>query len=156
MIVLRLVRVFVIFSLWAGPFFFMPSQVYAGLPIWCCPCGTECSWLNLGSWFCECRGRSPGCPYCQKNDPTMFKAKSFTENDMSDMESVPESLSSTVTNSDLAASMVGQMRGGKCASNKFSLRLLASAVDGLKIERATISENSIRDQILVFHTPTEK
>jgi hypothetical protein len=86
----------------------------------------------------------------------MFQAKSFTENDMLDMESVPESVSSTVTNSDLAASMIGQVRGGKCASNKFSLRLLASAVDGLKIERVTISENSIRDQILVFHTETEK
>ena len=156
MIVLKLFPAFMLFLLLAGPSLLAPSQVYAGLPIWCCPCGTECSWLNLGSWFCRCRGTDPSCPYCQKNDPTMFQAKSFNHDGVSDTESVAESVSSAVINSDLTASTISQMRGGKCASNKFSLRLLASAVDSFKFEPASFGEASIRDQILTFHTPAEK
>ena len=73
MIVFKLFPAFMLFLLLAGHSLITPSQVYAGLPIWCCPCGTECSWLNLGSWFCRCRGTDPSCPYCQKNAPTMFR-----------------------------------------------------------------------------------
>lgn len=156
MIVLKLFPAFMLFLLVAGHSLLAPSPVSAGLPIWCCPCGTECSVLNLGSWFCACRGTRPDCPYCQKNDPPMFQTQSFTENEMSEMESVRTSGSHSATKSDLTASMMSQMRGGKCASNRFSLRLLASAVDGFKFEPASFNENSIRDQTMAFHTAAEK
>jgi hypothetical protein len=156
MIVLRLVRVFVIFVFSAGPFFFMPSQLYAGLPIYCCECGTECSWLNLGSWFCRCRGTDPSCPYCQKNDPSMFQAKSFSENGMSDIESSPESVSPTVTESDLMSSVTGQMRGGQCSAKKFSQHILASAGGGLRFEAASFNDYGIYEKTLAFNTTLEK
>ena len=154
MIVLRLVPALILHLILAGPLLIMPTQLYAG--VWCCPCGTECSVLNLGSWFCTCPGISKNCPYCEKSDSTTFQAKPLTGNGMSDIGSVPGSVSSTVMKSDLKASMVGQMRGGKCAANKFSLRLLANAADGLIFEPASFNENSIRDQTLAFHTTPEK
>ena len=145
MIVLKLFPAFVLFLLLAGHSLIMPSQVYAGLPIWCCPCGTECSWLNLGSWFCACRGTDPGCPYCQNND-------SLSDSGISDIRRVPGSPSSTVATPDWIASIMSQMRGGKCAVRKFSQRILASATDSLKFESISFDETSIRDRTLVLHT----
>ena len=138
MIVLKLFPAFMLFLLLAGHSLLAPGPVSAGLPIWCCPCGTECSVLNLGSWFCACRGTRPDCPYCQKNDAPMVQAKSIDENGIPDVASVLASVPAVPT--DVTASVTGQMRGGQCAANRFSRHMLASAGSGLRFQAASFEK----------------
>ena len=150
MIVFKLFPAFMLFLLLAGNSLIMPGQAYAK---WCCPCGTECSWLNIGSWFCECRGKSPECPYCQNKDAAL-QAKSLDENGIPDIGSVLASVPAAPA--DLTASVTERMRGGQCATNKYTQHLLASAGELLRFQLAFIQEQSAREQSLAFNTTFEK
>jgi hypothetical protein len=125
----RHVLTLIFFLLLTSQFMLLPGKAYSE----CCRCGTQCSVLNIRSWFCTCPGKSPECPYCQANS------------------GVRKSLAISVTELQFTEKFIASRNGGQCLSSNFGLELHANARDRFKFEPIALDENAFRDQNLLFH-----
>lgn len=124
----RHVLTLTLFLLLAGQFMLLPGKAYAE----CCRCGTQCSVLNIRSWFCTCPGKSAECPYCQANS------------------GVRQPLTISVNDLQFIGTWLPPMSERQCASSNFVVELHANAWDRFKSEPIGLEDNSVRDQNQAF------
>ena len=115
MFILRLVPVFMLFTLLTGPSLFLPGQVNA---YHCCSCsnprGSNCGWRGVGH-----------CPGCRAGDSDLFQTQAPTIIPASSFTASHDPLDLTPPTTDLSEETLPMIRAGNRGIGDVTLRLLA-------------------------------